>query len=106
MSLPFEKTLKKWKEEYGWLRITENQKMICTICCSQEDIIRSVPNVSMSFLNGSANFRLSSIKDHYSSACHQRAIREKQHSEAVPPRRVEQHMPPNSAIATRFTTNG
>ena len=65
-----------------------------------------MPNVSMSFLNGSTNFRLSSIEDHDSSACHQRAIREKQHSEAVaagislPPGRVEQHMPPNSAIAT------
>ena len=41
MSLPSEKTLKKWKEEFGCLRITENQKMICTICCSQEDIQHS-----------------------------------------------------------------
>ena len=106
MSLPSEKTLKKWKEELGWLRIMENQKMICTICCSQEDIIRSMPNVSMSFLNGSTKFQLSSIKDHDFLACHQRAILEKQHSEAVatgissPARRVEQHMPPNSDIAT------
>ena len=29
-----EKTLKKWKEGFDWLRIMENQKMICTICCS------------------------------------------------------------------------
>ena len=70
MSLPSEKTLKKCKEEFGWLRIMENQKMIYTICCSQEDTIRSMPNVSMSFLNGSTNFRLSYIKDHHSSACH------------------------------------
>ena len=28
MSFPSEKTLKKWKEEFGWLRIMENQKMI------------------------------------------------------------------------------
>ena len=106
MSLLSEKTLKKWKEERRWLRITENQKMICTVSCSQEDIICSMPNVSMSFLNGSMNFWLPSIKDHDSSACHQRAICEKQHSEAVatgislPPRWVEQHIPPNSAIAT------
>ena len=106
MSLPSEKTLKKWKEEFGWLRIMENQKMICTICCSQEDIIHSMPNVSMSFLNGSTNFQLSSIKEHDLLACHQRAILEKQHSVAVatgissPPRTVEQHMPPNSDIAT------
>ena len=78
--------------------------MICTICCSQEDIICSMPDVNMSFLNGGRNFRLLSIKDHNSSACHQRAIHEKQHSEAVasgislPPRQAEQHTPPNSAI--------
>ena len=106
MSLPSEKTLKKWKEDFGWLRITENQKMISTICCSQEDIIHSMPNVSTSFLNGSTNFQLSSIKDHDFSACHQRAILEKQHPEAVaagislPPRRLEQHILPNSDIAT------
>ena len=106
MSLPSEKTLKKWKEDFGGLRITENQKMISTICCSQEDIIHSMPNVSTSFLNGSTNFQLSSIKDHDFSACHQRAILEKQHPEAVaagislPPRRLEQHILPNSDIAT------
>ena len=80
--------------------------MICTICCSQEDIVRSMPNVSNSFVNRSSNFRLSSIKDHDSSAYHQWAILEKQHSEAVaagislPPRQVEQHISPNSDIAT------
>ena len=108
MSLPSEKTLKKWKEEFGWLRIMENQKMICTVvhCCSQEDIICAMPNVSVSFLNRSTNFQLLSIKDHNSSACHQWTIHEKQHSEAVavgislPPRWVEQHMPPKSAITT------
>ena len=50
MSLPSEKTLKKWEEEFGWLRTTENQKMICTTCYSQEDVIHSMLNVSMSFL--------------------------------------------------------
>ena len=83
MPLQSEKTLKKWKEEFDWLRIMENQKLICTICCSQEDIVCSMPNVSMSFLNGSTSFRLSSIKDHDSSACHQQAILKKQHSEAM-----------------------
>ena len=65
-----------------------------------------MPIFSMSFLNGSTNFRLSSIKDHDSLACHQRAVLEKQHSEAVaarislPPRRLEQHILPNSDMAT------
>ena len=44
--------------------------------------IRSMPNVSMMFITGSKNYRLS-IKDHDSSACHQRAIREKEHAEAI-----------------------
>ena len=83
MSFPSEKSLQKWKEEFGWLRITETKKMICEICCSQKDKIRSMLNISFSFLNGSTNYRLSAIKDHDSSACHERAVREKQHSEAV-----------------------
>ena len=68
MSFPSEKRLQKWKEEFGWLRITETKKMICEICCSQEDKIRSMPNISFSFLNGRTNHRLSAIKDHDSSA--------------------------------------
>ena len=57
--------------------------MICEICCSQEDKIRSMPNISFSFLNGSTNYWLSAIKDHDASACHECAVHEKQHSEAV-----------------------
>ena len=37
----------------------------------------------MSFISGSSNYRLSALKDHDNSAYHQRAIREKEHEEAV-----------------------
>ena len=106
MTLPAEKTLQKWKNKYTWLRISESKKMTCDICCSQEGIIRSMPNVNLSFLNGSSNFRKSSLKDHETSSCHQQAIREKEHSDAtaagisLPPRRVEVQVPSNSAITT------
>ena len=62
------------------------------------DKLRSMPNVSMSFISGSSNYRLSALKDHDNSACHQRSIREKEHEEAVavgkslPPRKI-QHRP-------------
>ena len=52
----------------------------------------------MSFISGSSNYRLSALKDHDNSACHQRAIREKEHEEAagveksLPPRKI-QHRP-------------
>ena len=42
-----------------------------------------MPNLSMSFISGSSNYRLSALKDHDNSACNQRAIREKEHEEAV-----------------------
>ena len=49
----------------------------------------------MSFISGSSNYRLSALKDHDNSACHQHAIREKEHEEAVavgkslPPRKIQ-----------------
>ena len=54
-----------------------------------------MPYVSMSFISGGSNYWLSALKDHDNSACHQRAIREKEHEEAVtvgkslPPRKTQ-----------------
>ena len=77
------KVLKMWREQFSWLDITNSKTSICKICCSQEDKLRSIPNVSMSFIAGSSNYRLSALKDHDNFACHQRVIREKGHEEAV-----------------------
>ena len=86
--------------------------MVCSVCYSQEDKLRSMPNISMTFINGSTNFRLSSLKDDDSSECHQRATREKEHEGAVAagislaPRKVIQQTPSNSAIKQCFQHMG
>ena len=55
-----------------------------------------MPNVSMSFISGSSNYRLSALKDHESSACHKCVITEKEHEEAIavgkslPARKIQQ----------------
>ena len=96
-ALPSEKVLKRWRKQFSWLYITNNKTLICKICCLQEDKLRSMPNFSMSFISGSSNYRLSALKDHDNSACHQRAIREKEHEEAIavgkslPPRKFQHH---------------
>ena len=57
-----------------------------------------MPNFSMSFISGSSDHWLSALKDHDNSACHQRAICEKEHEEvfvvrkSLPPRKT-QHRP-------------
>ena len=83
MALSSEKVLKRWRKQFSWLDITNSKTLICKICCSQKDKLHSMPNFSMSFISGSSNYRLSALKDHDNSACHQRVIREKEHEEAV-----------------------
>ena len=64
----------------------------------------SVPNFNSSFILRSTNFQLSALKDHDTSRCHNQAVREKEHEEAVaagrslPPRKVVQHALSNSSI--------
>ena len=105
MALPSEKVLKRWREQFSWLDITNNKTLICKICCSQEDKLRSMPNFSMSFISGSSNYRLSALKDHDNSTCHQRVIHEKEHEEAIAvgkslaPRKIQHHpLTSNSTI--------
>ena len=94
MALPSEKVLKRWREQFSWLDITNNKTLICKICCLLQDKLPSMPNVSMSFISGSSNYQSSALKDHDNSACHQHAIHEKEHEEAVavgkslPPRKI------------------
>ena len=110
---PNEKLFKKWRDQYSFgSKLNENKTMICTVCVSQEDKIRSMPNVSTSFISGSTNYRLSSIKDHDSSECHKRACREKEYATAVAlgksvaPRKVVLQAPADSAIVKGFTQMG
>ena len=99
MVLPSEKNLKKWREQFSWLNIT-NKTLICEICCWQEDKLSSMPNFSVSLISGSSNYQLSALKDHDNSACHQYVICGKEHEEAVA---VGKSLPPrNSALSTYF----
>ena len=67
-----------------------------------------MPNASMTFITGSTNLRLSTLKYHESSECHKRAEREKEHKEAVsagetlPLRKVLQQVPSSSLFAQGF----
>ena len=78
--------------------------MICTICSAMKEKILSMPNISLSFINGSTNYQVSALKDHDASMCHNKAVREKEHEEAVavgqsvPPRKVVQQAPSDSSI--------
>ena len=98
MALPSETVLKRWREQFAWLDIMGNKTLICKICCSQKEKLCSMPYVSMNFISGGSNYRLSALKDHDNSACHQHAMREKEHEEVVavgkflPPRKI-QHRP-------------
>ena len=83
MALPSEKVLKKWREQVSWLDITNNKTLICKTYCLQEHKLLLMPNVSMSFISGSSNYRLSALKDHDNSFWYQHAICGKEHEEAV-----------------------
>ena len=102
------KSIHKWKEQFQWLNFTKDEKMVCTVCTSQEEKIRLMPNASISFIVGSSNYRLSTLKDHASSECHKRAVREEENKKAETEGRtlerqlITQTIPPGSAIREGF----
>ena len=102
MATPSEKVLKRWSEQFSWLDITNNKTLICKICCWQEGKLRSMPNISMSFISGSSNYRFSALKDHDNATCHQRAIREKEHEEVVA---VGKSLPPRKFSVVHLLQN-
>lgn len=46
----------------------------CKVCIQFEDQLTSTRNFNRTFISGSTNFRVSTVKDHVSSAMHQRAM--------------------------------
>ena len=75
MALPSE----KGGEQFSCLDIMNNKTFICKTCCSQEDKLQSIPNVSMSFISRSSNYWWPVLKDHDNSACYQHDIPENKH---------------------------
>ena len=106
--LPQEKTLKIWKERLPWLCFTKDMRMVCTKCSSQEAKIRLMSNANLTFINGSTNYKPSTLQDHESTEVHKRAIREIEFEQAtaagvtLPPQKVVHILPENSAISEGF----
>ena len=57
--------------------------MICTISKSQEEKLKLMPRTNMTFINGSANFKFSTLSDHAATDGHKRAIKKKNHEDAI-----------------------
>ena len=60
----------------------------------------------MAFIHGAANFKVSALKGHESSECHETAVAETRHNEAVaagkslPPKHVVHEIPNDCPIAS------
>ena len=79
-------TIKKWVVEYEkeltttlWLTYDRLERdhvsaLKCKVCIQFEDQLTSTRNFNRTFISGSTNFRVSTVKDHASSAMHQRAM--------------------------------
>ena len=111
--MPQPATLKKWKETYAWLVITERNVMICKICSAQrEKILLKNPSSPMSFITGTTNYKASTLKDHALSKCHATGVAETDHATAIaagqslPRKQVVQVIPDQSAIASGMRKMG
>ena len=38
--------------------------MICKVCTSQEEQLKLMPSANLTFIDGSTNFKISSLSDH------------------------------------------
>ena len=71
-----------------------------------------MPSANLTFINGSTNFKMSSLSDHATTDGHTRAIREQENEKAiaagftVAPRKVVQEAPTYSAIGAGFKRMG
>ena len=77
---PKEATFKKWKVKFPWLKILsigQEKKMICEICTDQEEKLKQLPYTNLTFVNGSTNFKTSTIAEQGSTDSHKRATEAK-----------------------------
>ena len=67
-------------EKFSWILVTDSgcdRKMICIICKSQEEKIKLMLRTNMTFINGTANFKSSTLLDHVASDGHKLAEKKK-----------------------------
>ena len=72
-SLPKIKTQKEWKSKYDFLSF-DTTTMKCLLCTKYMDKITPCKNYNPSFIDGSDNFRLSSVTSHQATDMHNDAI--------------------------------
>ena len=83
---PKETTFKKWKEKFPWLKILsidQQKKMICEICTNQEEKLKQMPHTNLTFVNGSTNFKMSTIAEKGSTDSHKHATKAKENEQAT-----------------------
>ena len=68
-SMPKLKTQSEWKSKHSFLSFTGGS-MKCLLCTEYKDNITSCKNFNPSFINGSDNFRLSTVTAHDASDMH------------------------------------
>ena len=51
-------------------------KIICKICIAQKGKTEMMASYNSTFINGSTNYKPSTLKDHTKAECHKRAVRE------------------------------
>ena len=82
--------------------------MICIIWKSQEEKLGLMPRTNMTFIDGSANFKSSTLSDHVTTDGHKCAVKEKNHEDAISAggltrsKKVIHEVPTYSAIGSGF----
>ena len=57
--------------------------MICEICTDQEEKLKQISHTNLTFVNGSTNFKMSTIAEHGSTDSHKRATEAKENEQAT-----------------------
>ena len=71
--VPKNSTISIWKEMFPRILVTDsggNRKMICTIGKSEEEKLKLMPRTNMTLIDGSANFKSSTLLDEVATDKH------------------------------------
>ena len=114
-SITKETTLRKWKNRFSSQKIIDvggEKKIKCKVCTGQEEKLKLMPSANLTFINGSTNFKISSLPHHATTDGHTRAIREQENEKAIAagltfsPHKVVQETPTYSVIDAGFKGMG
>ena len=57
--------------------------MICKICTDQEEKLKQISHTNLTFVNGSTNFKMSTLAKHGSTGSHMHATEAKENEQAT-----------------------